>query len=217
MAISLTIDLTQIEGFADAFKKSPKSLVRNINKAYRDIGRYDIKAIRENVGGHLKLVSQGAAKSFKEKSSDPNQAKDLNHVFTSEYTGWKAAAIFQTGGVIQGKGKMLTILTPQARRATGKRQFTQSQIRQMVADQTARFVPTPRGILLVQFTAKGKLKKKKGNYVILAILKRQVTEQKRINFYETSEGAESIHQEMIEYAIEDTLAEIASNEKAQGE
>jgi hypothetical protein len=215
MPITTTIDLTQLEGFSDLLKKAPKPLFKYLAKAYAEIGRYDIDRIRSNVSGSFNITSKGVANSFKTRATNPSQATDFSKLFTTEYTGWKAAEIFQTGGVIQAKNKALTILTPQARRASGKRQFTQSQIRNMIADKLAKFVPTPRGVLLVQFTKGGKIRKKAGAYVILAILKPRVTEQKRLTFYETAEGNESIHTEMLEYAIENTLADIAANEKGE--
>ena len=216
MGISAEIDLAALTDFHQCLEKAPRTLFRELAKAFAGIGRYDIQRIRENVTGTLKLKSKGAANSFKARGSDVSRAADFSKLFVSEYTGWKAADIFQTGGTIAGKGgKNLTIIEPGGRNASGKRKYTQAQIRNMILNKQARFVPTPRGWLIVMST--GGLTKRgirSGTRdTVIAILRKSVTEKKRIDFYETAEGGTSVHQELMEYAIENTLVEIAISEK----
>jgi hypothetical protein len=222
-AVSVSIDLEALQDFHACLERAPTVLFKELAKAFTEIGRYDINRIRSNVSGNLKLTSQGAAKSFKFKATDVGKANSFDKLFTDEYTGWKAAKIFQTGGTITGKNKNLTIIFPEGRSASGKRKFTQSDLRNMILEKKVRLVPTPRGMLIIQsmggLTKTGQIKtggKGPGSRdVIIGILKRSVDEKKRIDFYETFDAAGSVHTEMLEYAIENTLATIAASDKGE--
>lgn len=217
--VNLEIDLHQVQGLSDALGAAPKILFRELAKAYGAIGRYDIDRIRSNVSGSFNLRSQGAAKSFKYKSTTPSKATGFGKLFTSEYTGWKAAEIFVTGGTISGKGKQLTIIFPEGRTVTGKRKITQSQLRMMILEKKVRLVPTPRGMLIILntggLTKTGKIREGTRS-TIIGILKHSVDERKRINFYETINAGSSAHQEFLEDAVDSTMAEVAANKNIKG-
>ena len=210
------INLEAIEGYHTCMTRAPGIFLKNLAKAYRDIGRTDINKLVESLPGKFNIKAKGLIRSFKSKATDPGRATDITKIFASEYTGWKAAEIFQTGGVVTGKGKKLTILFDEARSANGKRKFTQSQLRQMIAAGKCRFVPTPRGVLIVQSTGgltKGGRIQKGSRDTVIGLLKQSVTEKKRLDFFENVERNSSVHQEILEYAIEDTLVEISIADK----
>jgi hypothetical protein len=206
------IDLTAIEGFAKASRAGRPILLRHLARAYGQIGNYDIDTLRADLPGKMNIRSKGLAKSFKAKATDPGRATGFEKLFADEYTGWKAAGVFQTGGTITGRGKSLTILFSEARSGGGRRKYTQSELRQMIAAGSVRLVPTPRGVLIVQSkggvtkTGKGR---KNSRDVILGILKKQVHERKRLDFFENAERNGSMHQDILETAVENTLVEIA--------
>lgn len=200
-------------GFSKALANGPKELLQELAKGFRQIGSTDIDRLRASLQGRFNIRSKGLSKSFKYRASDPARADTFSKLFVNEYTGWKAAQIFQTGGAVSGKGKKLTILTDEARNASGRRKFTQSRLRQMIASHEVRFVPTPRGVLIVQdkggLTKTGK-GRKNSRSIILAILVRQIVQKKRINFFENFSANESMHTEILETAIENALVRIAA-------
>ncbi len=206
------IDISQLDGYGKAMKEAPDILLKNLAKGFLLFARYDIKTLREGLGGQFNIRSKGLANSFKAKATDPSRATDITKIFADEYTGWKASQVFQTGGVITGKGKNLTVLFQDARSGTGKRLYSQQQLRTMIASGAVRLVPTPRGVLIVQ--GKGRLLKsgamsKGSRDVVLGILKHSITERKRLNFFENAEGNSSMHMDILQSAIEDTLVAIA--------
>ena len=210
---AVAIDLAAIDGYWRAVRDAPDVLMRELATAYGQIVRYDIDTLRSGLGGRLNIRSRGLAKSFKGKATDPGKATDLSKLFGTEYTGWKAAAIFETGGTIAGKGKSLTVLFPDARGAGGKRKYTQRQLIAMAAAKQIRFVPTPRGVLIIQdvggLTGTGKTRKNSRS-IVLGILKRTVTERKRLDFFENAERNEPMHQDILETAVENTLVAIVA-------
>ena len=214
------VDVTKLEGFAHALANAPKPLLKNLAKAYRDVGRFDIETLRARLPGKLNVRAKGLSNSFKFKATDPNRASDFTKLFTSEYTGWKAASIFQTGGTIVGKGKQLTVLLDGARGANGRRKYTQKQLRALIASGKARFVPTPHGVLIVEdkggLTKTGK-GRKGSRSILLAILKKSITQTKRLDFYENFEANAAMHQDQLETAIENTLVEIATKDAPGGD
>jgi hypothetical protein len=217
MSFQSSIDITKIEGFAQMLAESPRLLLQGLAEGFREIGRYDIETLRERLPGKLNVRAKGLAKSFKFKATDPAKASDFTKLFVSEYTGWTAADVFQTGGTIAGKGKMLTVLTDAARGPSGKRRYTQNQLRQRIAQGKARMVPTPRGILIVEdkggLLKSGKGFRKGSRSIILAILRKQVTERKRLDFYENFQQNDAAHQGILEVAVEDSLIELAASKK----
>jgi hypothetical protein len=213
--MSYDINLEALDGYAECMQKAPKIFLKNIARAYKSIGTTDIAKLKESLPGTFNIRARGLANSFKAKATDPSQATDITKIFADEYTGWKAAKIFQEGGTITGKGKNLTILFPSARTASGKRLYTQRQLLQMIADGAVRLIPTPRGVLIVQGRKKTKTGKDRKNskIVVLGILKHSIHEKKRLNFFENIESNQGLHVEILEYAIENTLAEIAVADK----
>lgn len=211
--VAVGIDLSAIDGYFRAVKEAPDVLMRELADAYGAIARLDVDTLRGGLAGRLNIRSRGLAKSFKGRATDRAKATDLSKLFATVYTGWKAAEIFETGGTIAGKGKSLTVLTSDARGAGGRRKYTQRQLMQLVASKQVRFVPTPRGVLIVQdvggLTGTGKTRKNSRS-VVLGILKRTVTERKRLDFFANAERNGSLHQEFLEYAVENTLAAIAA-------
>lgn len=212
MSAEIRIDFGAIQGYSQAMKEAPRVMLRELAKAYQNIGRYDISKLKASLPDKLHIRSKGLANSFKSKGTDPSKATDFSKLFATEYTGWKASEIFQAGGTITGHGQELTILTDAARGAGGKRTYTRKQLLQMILNKTAIFIPTPRGVLLVQpmggVTKKGKYRKG-SKMVILAILRKSVHESKRLNFYENAEANSSMHQDFLETAVENALVEIA--------
>ena len=206
------INLAAIDGYWRAVREAPEVLMRELAGAYGQIARYDVDTLRAGLAGRLNIRSRGLAKSFKGKATDPSKATDLSKLFATEYTGWKAAAIFETGGTIAGKGKSLTVLFPDARGAGGKRKYTQRELMQMIASKAVHFVHTPRGTLIVQdvggLTGAGKTRKNSRS-VILGVLKRTVTERKRLDFFANATRNESMHQDILETAVENTLVTVA--------
>jgi hypothetical protein len=210
-----SIDLRQMYAFSTVMTHAPDVFLQEVAKAFKTIGTADMTSLRGKLPGRLTIRAKGLAKSFKSKATDPSRATDMSKLFLSEYTGWKAAKIFEEGGEIVGHGKNLTVLADAARGPSGKRKYTQGQIRTMIAEGKLRPVPTPRGILLVQskggLTKKGKPRKGAAD-IIIAVLRRKVHEEKRLDFMANFNSNNEQHQEAIEYAIENTLAFIAQRE-----
>ena len=199
--------------------EAPKVFLTKLEKAFAVIGKGDIEAERADVATRLNIRAKGLVKSFKAKTTDPGRATDLSKLFADLSTRWTPAGIFQSGGTIVGHGQSLTVLTDAARGPSGRRKFTAQKIRQMIADGLLRFVPTPRGVLLVQskggLSKTGKMRKGSAD-IIIAILRKQVTEPKRLQFLEIFNSRNEQHIEALEFAIENTLAEIAASKTAGG-
>ncbi len=212
--VASDIRLDEIEGYARAMRDARPVMLRELARAFGRIAAYDVDTLRGGLGGGLNVRSRGLAKSFKGKATDPSKATDLSKLFATEYTGWKAAAIFETGGTIAGRGKSLTVLTPAARTAAGKRKYTQKQLMQLIASKQVRFVPTPRGVLIVQDLAsslgKGGGHRKNARSVILAVLKRTVGEKKRLDFFANAERNEGMHDDFLQTGVENALVAIAT-------
>lgn len=208
-AVNLKINAEPVVGYAKAMREGPRKLVRNLAIAYQAIGRYDITTFRASLSDKLHLKQTQTPNAFRMVASDPERATTIGKLFIDEYTKWAAAGIFQTGGTITGHGKYLTILTNAARDGGGKR-FTAEKLRQMIDSKQARLIPTPRGYLIVKNASKS-AKRSGIRGIILAVLRKQVTEQKRIDFYENAERNSSMHDDILETAVENTLVEIASD------
>jgi uncharacterized protein DUF6441 len=213
--MEMTTDVSQIYGFSKAMVESPKVMAKQLATAYRQMGQYDIDSLRKNLPGKFNIRAKGLRNSFKYKATDPAKATDLTKLFADEYTGWKASAIFQTGGNVQGHGKQMTVLMDAARTPSGRRKYTQKQLRDMIANHQARFIPTARGALIVMDKGQGLTKKGKprrgSRSIILAILVHSITQKKRLDFYENVLANDAAHRDFLETAVENALVEIATN------
>ena len=207
----MLINLSSLDGYAQAMREAPKELLKNLAKGFGEIGKGDIHRLKQNLPGSLSIRAKGLLNSFKYKATDPAKATDASKLFADEYTGWKAAAIFETGGTVTGKGKKLTVLFGDVRNAGGRRKITQAQLRQMIASGQAKFINTPRGTLIVQnkggTTTKGATRKNSRS-VILGMLKTSIHQKKRLDFFANAEKADGLHTDILLAAIEDTLVSI---------
>jgi hypothetical protein len=207
VSVKLGINLEAVDGYAKAMRLAPQILLRELAEGYREIGRSDIERFRAGLGSKLKLRSPNTANAFRFWSNSPDRVTSISKLVVNEYSKWPAAKIFQTGGVIAGKdGGYLTVFP------AGQRRYTAPQLRQMITAGRARFVPTPRGLLIVMatggLTKTGKPRKGSSD-IILAILVKRVTEEKRIDLYENAEGAGSIHEQILGGAVDRALQKIA--------
>ena len=211
---TVNVNVSAIEGYARAMREAPEVMVREQARAFNAIAEGDIKAFQATLPGQLHIRFKWLPKVFRYVASDPRRATSLSKLFISEYTKWPAAAAFQTGGTIKPtSGRYLTVLTDAARGPDGRRLFSEAGLRDMIRSKRARLVPTPRGFLIVESVG-GAARAAKGRTAtretVLASLRRQVTERKRINFLELPEQRAAIHEEILESAVENTAAEIAA-------
>jgi len=107
--LQVDIDFSQVKDFDEAMTKAPITLTRNLGMAFRKIGRGDIDRIKKEQlqgGKGLKVRFKGLMNAFKART--PNKPKDISQLYLNEHTGWEAAEIFETGGVIKPRGRLLT-------------------------------------------------------------------------------------------------------------
>ena len=204
------IDLSKINGYAKALREGRSILLRELAKGYAEIARYDIATLRQGLAGKLNVRAAGLANSFKGRGTDPDRADDFSKLFATEYTGWTAAGIFQTGGPIAGRDKRLTILLPGGRDASGRRLYSSAQLQQLVAAGRIRFVPTPRGVLMVLRQGASKAKGLGTRETPIALLRKSVTESKRLDFFENAERNDSVHEQVLSAAVDRTLERLAA-------
>lgn len=200
--------------FAKAMKEAaPEHLIRATGKALYLMGKSDIAKMRRDGLAGLNIKSKGFRNSFKFKATDSRNVKSLNALQLSEYTGAKPMRIFQTGGTVTAsKARLLTILTGSARDGSGRRIYTQKELKAMIASGAAKIIQTKAGpaIILntVQHTQRGKVKTG-AQSVILAWLKPRITVKKRIDFFKNFDSNASEHERLLaeaaEWAIEATI------------
>lgn len=215
--MQVVFDTKQAQEFARLMKEHPRLLLKNLARAYNEMGQLGITSFRSQQlagGGGLNVKQKGLAKTFKYKATDPARAKDFRQLFMSAYTKWEAAGIHQTGGTISGKGgKHLLILTDAGRGKTGRRRFTREQLRQKIEQKIFKIIPTPRGAMVIddsrtKLTKTGKFRK--GARVdIIAWLRKRVTIRKRLRFIEHFDGLQKRFEGIYGSAVEKTLGELA--------
>lgn len=211
---------SQIPTFAKALKEAaPEHLRRAMGKAFSRIGKSDIEKMKTSLSG-LNIRSKRFRNSFKFKATDSREAKSINDLQLSEYTGAKPFRIFQTGGTITPtKSKMLMILTDAARNKGGTRKYSQKELSAMIASGQAKIIQTKAGpaVIQVEKLTKGGNYRKGAKAVILAWLKPQVQEKKRIDFFANFESNSAAHDEILaaaaEEAIRRTIAEDDSEDQ----
>lgn len=212
--LKMTVNLDKWNHAAADLSLLPGFVASRLAAALTEIGRYDIEKLRDNPG-KLRIRAKGLKNSFKFKATTPGKATDLSKLFLVEYTGWKAADIFQTGGTVQARNAgSLTVLTDAARGPSGKRRWTQQQLRQQIAQGKMRMFKRPNGEMLIVQDKGGLTKTGKGRkgtaVVLIAVLKNRVVLQKRLNFYENFTANESIHDQLLEGGLEDALKDVAA-------
>ncbi|HEV7297758.1 MAG TPA: hypothetical protein VGN72_00210 [Tepidisphaeraceae bacterium] len=208
------INLMQLDGLAQAMRTAPKVLLKELAKGYRDIGRYDIDTFR--AGGVGKFKSKKVGNTFKFRASDPSKVETFDQLFVSEYTKWKAAPIFETGGQVRAKGKAMPILTEAGMKANGGRKYSANKIRQMLASGEVKIIPTPRGPIIIRevggLTKTGKIRKGTRTE-ILAIFRKAINQVDRLDFTTHAQKNSGMHTQILQAAIDKALATIAAGGK----
>ncbi|MEO6077873.1 MAG: hypothetical protein ABIP54_03735 [Candidatus Andersenbacteria bacterium] len=199
---SITIDTSKLEAFQQTLKdKAPALLATGVKEAFKKIGRADIRKLqREQLSGGsgLNVRSKGFKNSFKAKVN----GKDLDNLQLSEYTGFKGAQIFETGGTITARNsKTLTILTDNARDGNGKRLMDRKQLRQLINSGKLKIIKTPKGIYIVSPDAKE----------VIAVLKKSVKIKKRLSFFSNFETNQAEHDAIYDGELEKALQAIVKN------
>lgn len=205
---SVHFSFESIPPFEQAIRKSaPNHLVSAMRKAFHQIGKSDIDKLKTEQlsGGKLNIRSKGFRNSFKSKTND---AKTINQLTLREYTGAKPFQIFETGGTITPhKSRVLTVLTDAARTAGGKRKYSQLELRELINNKLARIIQTKAGpaiVLEAKTTKTGKLRRG-AKMTILAWLRPNVTEDKRIDFIGNFERNSGLHNSFLESAAEECI------------
>jgi len=171
--------------------KFNKEVLNATKRSLRKIGKTDLKKLKAeqlNSLQYLKVKSKGLKKSFKYKLI----GRDLSDLYLSEYTRWKAAPIFQTGGVVVAKKKLIPIFFDGAK--VPKTIFS-SKIES--GDWTI-------------FTSKG------GNIIIysrtekkpIGVLKRQIIQKKRLAFFKNSEQNSAEHTQILDTEFDKSLRKL---------
>jgi len=206
----LELSCAKLPAFIRALKlAAPEHLKRAFGKALYRIGKADTEKMRTEGLSALNIHSKGFRNSFKFKATDSREAKSINELTLTEYTGAKPFRIFQTGGDIEPrKSRTLTILTGAARSANGKRKYTQKELQDLINSGKAKIIKTKAGPAVVQVderTTKSGALRKGSKAVILAWLKPHVTEPQKIDFFKNFESNESIHQQILDAAAEEAI------------
>lgn len=188
---------------------APAQLLEATNAVMFNIGSVDNRTMTLSVGSSLDVKSKAFLNSFKFKAA---KAKTIEEAQVSEYTGAKPMRIFQTGGtVIPVRSKFMTILTDEARSPSGRRKFTQKQFRQMLQTGVAKVIRTGRGLAIIRdfggFTKSGKAKKGTRT-IILAFLRKRITQKKRIDFFANHEKNVGTHEKSMNDMLTKKIAEI---------
>jgi hypothetical protein len=205
--MAIDIDFSQIAGFAETMELAPELFASELVSAFQNAGKTINEQIRAAAAQGLKLKTKGTAKVWKYKAADKNKiGGNVNKVFVDFYTKWKAASIFETGGTIHPAiASALMVLTDLGRGPSGKRRWTSQQMVVMIHEGLLRLIKTPNGWLIVQpkggLTKTGKLRKGTRDDIV-AIIRKSVTEKKRVNFYGTIESNIGFLNDCVETAIE---------------
>lgn len=216
----LKFDFTQIEGFSHLMENYPSELANALVVAFDRFSEATNKDIRADVQAGLKSKNKGLAKSFKTKVADKSHVKgNIDKVFANFSSRWKPAKIFQTGGTIKAYSGTMMVLTQAAKYASGKIKYKPEQLRAMIASGEAKIITTSRGPMIALYKDK---KTKTGKYrkgarmEILAWLRKQITEPKRLHFYETFDGKSELMMDLLDVAVEDAFI-AAERKKGKGE
>jgi hypothetical protein len=213
--ISFEIDFSQVAGFGQAMERAPGKLLRSTALAFKRIGRSDIdKLKREQLsggGGGLHIRSKGLRNAFKSKAS--TNVQQFDQIKLSEYTGWKAFKIFETGGTIVPRNRrLLTVLTKEGRDGSGKRKWTQKQITSMVRSGELRVIRTPKIVMLVRNVGgryksgsrRGQFKSGARNEIV-AYLVPSVKIRKMLDFYGNFSRNSAEHERILDEAALEAL------------
>lgn len=219
--IQAKIDWGAVPGLAEALEHAPKHLVREVGRAMNLIGRSDIEKLRREQlsggEGRIKVSFKGLRNAFKHKAADSRKVADLNHLWLSEYTGWKMFRIFQVGGTIQPRtSRMLTVLTDFGRPAGRKRRWTQKQMKAALKSGELKVLRTRGGPVIVQDkelkTKKGKLRKG-SRMEIVAYLVPKTRQKKRLDFFANFEANKAEHERLLAAAAQMAMEKAAGQVK----
>ena len=176
------------------------------------MGKSDIEKMRNDQlsGGRLNIRFKGFRNSFKSRVTPAaGEAQSLNQIQLSEYTGAKPFRIFQTGGEIAPvRARTLTVLAPGARNAAGGRKIGRKELRDMVRAGEAEIIQTKSGPAIVKPQMK---LTKKGTYrrgakvIILAWLRKLLTEKQRIDFFGNFESNSPEHERILAQAGDEAI------------
>ena len=212
-AVKVSIDWTPFAGLETAMRGARRHMLSELALAFNEIGRIDIASLQTDLTTRLKIKRAGLRKSFKFKATDQDHASDFKKLFVSEYTGWKAAEIFQTGGDINAKNVAGMTVLFNLSKSGGFRSIAVAQLRMMFASGAAKIIHTPKGSFIIDISgsfARKKSESPDGNGQIIGMLLKRVSEKKRLDFFENSQGNDSKHMEVLGMAVDNTLAAIAS-------
>jgi hypothetical protein len=197
----LSVNFGSVPAFAKALKQAaPEYIKIETGKAFYKIGKSDTERMRSQGLGGLNVKAKYFRNSFKYFATDSRQVKSVDQIRLSEYTGAKPFKIFQDGGdIVPFRAKMLTILTAAARNPGGKRKYTQKELKAMIQAGVAAIIKTKEGAAIILVN---KQRKKNQPAVVLAWLRPQVHETKRIDFWANFEANNAAHEVILDAAAQ---------------
>jgi hypothetical protein len=212
MSFNVTFEFPQCDAFVQAMAEAPAELHRGMVSAFREIGKGDSQAMREQVASRFNVHRKGFVNSFKAKVDSTETATGDGGASLREYTGAKPFRIFETGGTVQAsRSRSLLILTSGAGRSdSGKRRFSKLEIARLLDSGEAKIIVIrgrPAIVKLAQKTKTGKFRRGAKDEII-AFLQPSIQEKKRIDFFKNFDGRESIHNDILEKAAESALASV---------
>jgi len=202
--LKLVVSEKGLLGMGEALRLAPKQLLENLAVAFDQIGRADIEEVRST----SKLRIQAAArKAFRYKATDPARATDGTKIFADEYSKWKAAGVHETGAHIVAKRGALWVLTAAAKGASGRRRWTDEQIKSFIESGKFKIIKVGRGwgssrLAVIRF-----LDNKQTRFETIAFMHKAVDVPKRLDWAGVIRRNAPQHQAFIQAAIDKTIAE----------
>lgn len=218
--VSINVDASQVAKLPAMLAHAKDAMKEVFIPAFRQIKEEGVAIARADMMAGLRIRSKNVPKAISGWSND--KAKNLEELKASIYTRSRLLEGQDKGGTIRGHGKQLTVMFGYGRGASGKRRYTQRQLRQAIAERKVKMVPSPRGVLLVEtgtISSKGNFragrinKSKKGfSSVVIGILKRAITLQKRTHFYQTEQKLQPKAETILANAAETGLQKIVETQ-----
>jgi len=176
------IETKQLKKTIDKLNKNlNREILNSTKRSLRAIGKSDIKKLKDEQlsgGGGLNVKSKALKKSFKYKL----YGRNLNDLELSSWTGWKAAAIFQTGGTVNAKNKLLPVFF------SGNR-MSRKEYREAFRSKKFVIVKAKTGKLMIFDTQSDQF---------VGTLQAQIIQKKRLRFFENHENNQNEHANILD-------------------
>ncbi len=200
-----TLDFGSFERLAKSLKRGKSYASSELARAMTAIGKSDLKKLRDEQmrgGNYLSVKFKGFRNMFKAKlkrAQRPSLAHDLQ-----EYTGWKAAAIFEKGGTVRSKGKLMPIFfTRGMQRKYGGKKLAQNFQRGYIAALKSKRRP---GRLFIAEINRG-TKSDRPKYI--GVFVRSYYQKKRLDFFANHDNNRNAQEQILAKAGERVLRYVA--------